>query len=103
MMLVPKGHGRTLELLAVLFALISFTSLASWGSVELVMDNAPAVHYVNNAGGSGGHRLCRISSETGAWCEQRLTPINAEYLLGGRKMSLQIVYQEGAELERMET
>lgn len=46
------------------------------------MDNATAVHYVNNSGGSRFQRLCWISEEIVAWCEQRLITINAEYLRG---------------------
>lgn len=46
------------------------------------MDNATAVHYVNNAGGSRFDRLYRISVKMVASCEQRLITINAEYLPG---------------------
>lgn len=75
-------HINELELMAALFALKSFTSMASQVSVRLMMDNATAVHYVNNSGGSRSQRLCRISQEIVAWCERRSITINAEYLPG---------------------
>ena len=75
-------HINELELMAALFALKSFTGRASQVSVRLMMDNATAVHYVNNSGGSRSQRLCRISQEIVAWCEQRFITINAEYLPG---------------------
>ena len=75
-------HINELELMAALFALKSFTHMASRVSVRLMMDNATAVHYVNNAGGSRSQRLCQISAEIVAWCEQRSISINAEHLPG---------------------
>jgi hypothetical protein len=50
-------HINELELMAALFALKSFTNMASRVLVRLMMDNATLVHYVNNAGGSRLHTL----------------------------------------------
>ncbi|KAI9565167.1 hypothetical protein GHT06_008943 [Daphnia sinensis] len=56
-------HINELELLAAIFALKSFTSLATRVSVRLMLDNVTAVHYVNKLGGAKSEELCRISSE----------------------------------------
>ena len=74
-------HMNELELLAALYALKSFTSLASRILVRLMMDDNTAVHYVNKSGGSRLEDLCRISSEIVECCEPRAISINAFYLL----------------------
>jgi len=79
-------HINELELMAALFALKSFTNRANQTSVRLMMDNRTAVHYVNNSGGSRSHRLCQISAEIVAWCEQRRITTNAEYLPGAQNL-----------------
>jgi hypothetical protein len=79
-------HINELELLAALFALKSFTSLAYRVSVRLMLDNSTAVHYVNKSGGSRSEELCRISSEIVAWCEPRAISINAVYLPGAQNV-----------------
>ncbi len=79
-------HINELELLAALYALKSFTSLASRISVRLMMDNNTAVHYVKKSGGSRSEGLCRISSEIVAGCEPRAISINAVYLPGAQNV-----------------
>jgi hypothetical protein len=70
-------HINELELLAELFALQSFTALASNIFISLQMYNSAAVCYVNRGAGTRSKSLSLLAGQISSWCETGHLRINA--------------------------
>ena len=79
-------HINFLELTAAVYAVKSFTAASSNVRVQLFLDNATAVAYINKAGGTRSHKLCRLAQELIFYCENRSITVTASHIAGARNL-----------------
>ena len=75
-------HINELELLGALYAIQSFASASSKIAIRLFLDNATAVCYVNNCGGTKSSKLTSVAKSLALFCEERNILVEAVYLAG---------------------
>ena len=72
-------HINELELLGALYTIQSFASASSKIAIRLFLDNATAVCYVNNCGGTKSSKLTSVAKSLALFCEERNILVEAVY------------------------
>ena len=85
--LESTSHINILELQAAFFALKSFCKGTIKGHVQLQIDNATAVAYINNMGGWKSPKLSFLAQEIWDWCIQRQQWVSATHIAGKLNVS----------------
>ena len=75
-------HINSLELLAATLAVTTFLKHASGISVLLQLDNATAVAYINNIGGTVSCQLIGLAKELWMWALDRDIALSAQHIPG---------------------
>ena len=75
-------HINSLELLAATLAVKTFLKKASGISVLLQLDNATAVAYINNIGGTVSSQLTELAKELWMWALDRNITLVAQHIPG---------------------
>ena len=75
-------HINSLELLAATLAVKTFLKKASGISVLLQLDNATAVAYINNMGGTVSSQLTELAKELWMWALDRNLTLVAQHIPG---------------------
>lgn len=77
-----KLHINFLELKAIHFGLLCFSSLIKNKNVQIFSDNSTAVSYINKMGGTHSHSLCTLALDIWSLTCNLGTKINAVHLPG---------------------
>lgn len=75
-------HINVLELLAVDYALKSFSKQVTGKHVKLLTDNSCAVAYLNNMGGSRSVECDRLAKRIWIWCKERQIWLTVAHIAG---------------------
>ena len=75
-------HITSLELLAAMLAVKTFLKDASGISVLLQLDNATAVAYINNMGGTVSSQLTTLAKELWTWAFDKDIGLSAQHIPG---------------------
>ena len=79
-------HINALELLAIEFALLSFSNIVKNKHVKILCDNTCAVTYIRNMGGSKSEMCNDIAHRIWVWCQMKQVDITITHIAGAKNI-----------------